>query len=155
MKASKNAVNLIKRFEGCRLNAYKCPAGVWTIGYGHTSNVKKGDTITELQAETFLAIDLQRYECAINVNVLPKCSLTQNEFDALVSFVFNIGTGNFDRSTMLKLLQQGKKNEAAQQFDKWIYSGKKILPGLIKRRQAEKELFLRKTQWQQMVDYLD
>lgn len=155
MKASKNAINLIKRFEGCRLEAYKCPAGVWTIGYGHTSNVFPGDKINEMQADTFLFIDLQRFEYCLNVHVLPKCELRQNEFDALLSFIFNIGTSNFLSSTMFRLLLQGKKDYAAQQFDKWIYAGKKILPGLITRRKYEKELFLRKTQWQQMLEYLD
>lgn len=156
MKASQNCINLIKRFEGCRLEAYKpTPNDVWTIGYGHTGNVQKGDVISKDNAEFLLKNDLQRFECAINVEVLPKCSLTQNEFDALVSFVFNVGIGNFYSSTLLKLLKAGKKKEAAAQFDRWIYQKKTVLPGLVKRRQAEKELFLRPTKWAQMLDYLD
>ena len=156
MKISKNGINLIKSFEGCRLEAYKPTKNdVWTIGYGHTDNVKKGDVISQLNAEVLLQNDLQKFECAINVNVLPKCELTQNEFDALVSFVYNIGIGNFTSSTMLKLLIAQKKKEAASQFDRWIYQGKTVLPGLVKRRQEEKELFLRPTNFQQMRDYLD
>ena len=153
MKSSKNCINLIKCFEGCRYKAYKQTKNdVWTIGYGHTENVKENDVITEFDAENFLKIDLQKFEYAINKLSL---ELNQNEFDALVSFVFNVGIGNFESSTMLKLLKAQKKNEAASQFDRWIYQGKTILPGLVKRRQAEKELFLRPTKWMQMIDYLD
>lgn len=144
MKTSQNGINLIKQFEGCKLEAYKCPAGVWTIGYGHTGNVKNGDKISELSAETLLAIDLQKFEYAINENVVRKCYLTQNEFDSLVSFVYNIGISAFLNSTMLKLLIENKKEEAAEQFDKWIYAKGIKLAGLIKRRAAEKALFLAK-----------
>ena len=145
MKTSKNGIQLIKSFEGCRLKAYKCPAGVWTIGIGHTGVVNgkpitEGMTITELMAETLLAIDLQKFENAINTKV--KKPLTQNEFDALVSFVFNIGIGAFTSSTMLKLLNQGNIELAAGQFDRWIYAKGKVLNGLKKRRAAEKVLFL-------------
>ena len=155
MKVSQNCINLIKRFEGCKLEAYKCPRGVWTIGYGHTGNIQKGDIISQENADYLLKNDLQKFECAINVNVLPKCDLTQNEFDALVSFVYNIGISNFTSSTLLRLLTAGKKAQAAEQFDKWIFADKKILPGLITRRKYEKELFLRKTKLEQMKDYLD
>lgn len=145
MKTSKNGIQLIKQFEGCRLKAYKCPANVWTIGIGHTETVNgkpivEGMTITELMAETLLAIDLQKFENAINTKV--KKPLTQNEFDALVSFVFNNGIGAFEQSTMLKLLNQGNFNLAAKQFDRWIYAKGKVLNGLKKRRAAEKALFL-------------
>jgi lysozyme len=145
MKTSKNGINLIKEFEGCRLKAYKCPAGILTIGIGHTGTVNGKPitadmTITELMAETLLAIDLQKFEKCINDNV--KKPLTQNEFDALVSFVFNVGTGAFEKSSMLKLLNSGHMPLAAGQFDRWIYAKGKVLNGLKKRRAAEKALFL-------------
>lgn len=145
MKTSKNGIQLIKSFEGCRLKAYKCPANVWTIGIGHTGTVNgkpitEGMTITELMAETLLAIDLQKFENAINTKV--KKPLTQNEFDGIVSFVFNVGIGAFEQSTMLKLLNQGNFELAAKQFDRWIYAKGKVLNGLKQRRAAEKALFL-------------
>lgn len=145
MKTSKNGIQLIKSFEGCRLKAYKCPANVWTIGIGHTGTVNgkpivEGMTITDLMAETLLAIDLQKFENAINTKV--KKPLTQNEFDSLTSFVFNVGIGAFANSTMLKLLNQGNFELAAKQFDRWIYAKGKVLNGLKKRRAAEKALFL-------------
>ena len=140
MKTSKNGINLIKKFEGCSLKAYKCPAGVYTIGYGHINNVKQGDNITQLQAETLLMFDLQIFEKEINNLNL---NLTQNQFDAIISFVFNIGIGNFKKSTMLKFLKAGHYPLAAGQFDRWVYQGKQKLSGLVKRRKAEKELFSR------------
>lgn len=148
MKTSKNGIQLIKSFEGCRLKAYKCPAGIWTIGIGHTGTVNGKPitadmTITELMAETLLAIDLQKFEKCINDNV--KKPLTQNEFDALVSFVFNVGTGAFLKSSMLKLLNSGHLPLAVGQFDRWIYAKGKVLNGLKKRRAAEKALFLTHT----------
>ena len=142
MKTSKNGINLIKNYEGCRLTAYKCPAGVWTIGYGHTAGVKQGDKITQLQADTLLTIDLQKFENAVNKAV--KKPITQNEFDALVSFAFNVGTGNFEKSTLLRLVNMGQFELAAKQFERWIYAGGKPLTGLKKRRLAEKTLFLKK-----------
>ena len=142
MKTSKNGINLIKTYEGCRLEAYKCPAGVWTIGYGHTAGVKKGDKITQLQADTLLFVDLQKFENAINKAV--KKPITQNEFDALVSFAFNVGIGNFEKSSLLRLINMGHFELAAQQFERWIYAGGKPLNGLKKRRRAEKTLFLTK-----------
>lgn len=154
MKTSPNGINLIKQFEGCALKAYLCPAGVWTIGYGHTGNVEKGDVITQFQADTLLVIDLQRFEKVINTEVIPKCELNQNEFDALISFIFNIGTGNFKSSTLYRKLCKGDKQGAADEFDKWIYAGKQKLAGLIKRRAAEKLLFTRPTLGQALKDYL-
>lgn len=144
MKTSKNGIELIKKYEGCKLKAYKCPAGIWTIGYGHTGTVNgKSITanmkITELMAETLLVIDLQKFEYYINSL---KLELNQNQFDAILSFVFNIGTGKFSKSTMLKFLKQKHYSLAAGQFDRWIYGGGKKLAGLIKRRADEKKLFL-------------
>lgn len=141
MNISEKGLNLIKIFEGCRLKAYKCPAGVWTIGFGHTGkDVKEGLVITQEQAEHYLHNDVIIHSA--NVSRLVKRPLTQNQFDALVSFEYNVGYGNFASSTMLKLLNQNKYPEAAEQFDRWVYANKKKLPGLVKRRQAEKELFL-------------
>ena len=96
MKTSDNGIAFIKRHEGVRLQAYLCPAGVWTIGYGHTSSVKQGDRISQSQADTYLRADLRTAEQAINKQRL---NLNQNQFDALVSFVFNVGSGNFEKST--------------------------------------------------------
>lgn len=153
MKTSKNGINLIKNFEGCRLEAYLCPAMVWTIGYGHTENVKRGDKITEVQAETLLIIDLQKFENAVNNAV--RVPLNQNQFDALVSFTFNIGIGNFKSSTLLKKLNASEYGLAACEFGRWNKSRGRILDGLTKRRRAEKELFLRPTFCQSLKDYLN
>ena len=142
MKTSKNGINLIKTYEGCRLTAYKCPAGVWTIGYGHTTGVKQGDKITQLQADTLLIADLEKFEKA--VTKLVKKPITQNEFDALVSFAFNVGIGNFEKSTLLRLINRGQFELASKQFERWIYAGGKPLTGLKKRRLAEKTLFFKK-----------
>ena len=140
MNVSETGIQLIKKFEGCALKAYKCPAGIWTIGYGHTSGVKEGQTITREQAEKLLIQDLRVFE--IGVNNLVNVSLNQNQFDALVSFCYNLGTGNLKNSTLLKLLNKGDNNGAAEQFDRWVYASGKKLNGLVKRRAAEKKLFL-------------
>lgn len=142
MNISQNGIELIKKFEGCRLEAYKCPAGILTIGYGHTgSEVRLGQKITQEQAEKYLKQDITIH--SNNVSRLVKAPLNQNQFDALVSFEYNVGYGNFASSTMLKLLNQKKYTEAAAQFGRWVYANKKILQGLVKRRAAEKELFVK------------
>ncbi len=141
MEISQNGINLIKKFEGCSLKAYKCPAGVWTIGYGHTNKVFADDMITQEEAETLLKQDLIIH--CNNVTKLVKAPLNQNQFDALVSFEYNVGYTAFQNSTLLKLLNQKKYNEAAEQFDRWVYAGKTKLAGLVNRRKAEKELFLK------------
>lgn len=142
MNISQNGIELIKKFEGCRLEAYKCPAGILTIGYGHTgSEVHLGQKITQEQAEKYLKQDITIH--SNNVSRLVKAPLNQNQFDALVSFEYNVGYGNFTSSTMLKLLNQKKYTEAAAQFGRWVYANKKILQGLVKRRAAEKELFVK------------
>lgn len=144
MKTSKNGIDLIKKFEGCSLKAYKCPANVFTIGYGHTGvvngkQITPNMTITPLMAETLLAIDLQNFEYAINTLNL---DLNQNQFDSLISFVFNVGIGAFSSSTMLKKLKAKDYISASNEFDKWIYSKGKKMAGLIKRRAEEKKLFI-------------
>ena len=142
MNISKNGVDLIKQFEGLKLNAYKCPAGIWTIGWGHTGkDVFKGLKINEKEAQIFLLNDLKIHSNYIEK--LTKVPLNQNQFDALVSFEYNIGYSAFKNSTLLKLLNQKKYNLAADEFDKWIYANKKKLNGLINRRKKEKELFLK------------
>ena len=141
MNISQTGIDLIKQFEGLRLEAYQCSAGVWTIGWGHTSGVKQGDKITTEQALDFLRSDLEKFENAINNLVTVK--LNQNQYDALVSFVFNIGINAFKQSTMLKFLNNNSFPLAAGQFDRWIKSHGKVLEGLVKRRKAEKELFLK------------
>lgn len=133
--------DLIRKFEGLRLTAYKCPAGVWTIGYGHTGDVKKGDVITAHQADAILDVDLDKFERGV-VNLLD-VDVNDNEFAALVSFAYNLGIGALGRSTLLKLINAGNKPQAATQFMKWTYAAGKVVPGLVRRRAAERELFLR------------
>lgn len=137
MKTSSKGVSLIKQFEGCRLKAYKCPAGVWTIGYGHTAGVKAGDIITQETAESYLRNDLVRYEKYV-MHYDGIYHFNQNQFDALVSFTYNCGTGN------LKNLTQSGKRTIAQISEKLLLYNKVggvTLLGLQRRRTAEKVLF--------------
>lgn len=137
MKTSSKGVSLIKSFEGCRLKAYKCPAGVWTIGYGHTAGVKEGDTITQEQADDYLRNDLAKYEKAV-MNYDGIYHFNQNQFDALVSFTYNCGVGN-----LKNLTQSGKRTIAQISTKLALYNkaGGVVLRGLQRRRAAEKELF--------------
>lgn len=139
MRTSEAGVNLIKTFEGCRTTAYRCSAGVWTIGYGHTTDVKEGMTITQHQCDVMLEVDIEQYENYVNDYVV--VSLTQNQFDALVSWVYNLGPTNFRKSTMLKVLNDGNYNEVPYQMKRWNKAGGKVLKGLVIRREAEAELF--------------
>ncbi len=128
---SKEAFEAIKQFEGLRLEAYKCPGGVWTIGYGHTKDVLKGDKIDEWYAEYLLDRDLQECEC--EVNALGVCK-TQGQFDALVDFVYNLGPKRLQQSTLLRYIRMGCEDDKIQsEFLRWRYSGKKKLPGLERR----------------------
>lgn len=141
MKTSQKGIDLIKQFEGVVLKVYKDAVGLPTIGYGHL--IKKGEvftTITQQQAEELLAKDLKQFEEGISTSV--KVALTQNQFDALVSFTFNLGIGNLNSSTLLKKLNVGDIQGAADQFPRWNKAGGKTLAGLTRRRLAEKELFL-------------
>ena len=141
MITSKNGVDLIKRFEGLKLEAYLCPAKVWTIGYGTTENIKEGDIITESQAEQLLIKDLARFEIQLN-RAMCGYMLTQNQFDALISFLYNVGIGNFKVSTLLRKILMGAENEKiGNEFKRWVYADGKKLDGLIRRRKAEQELF--------------
>lgn len=139
MKASEKAYSLIRQFEGLRLTAYRCTAGVWTIGYGHTSGVVPGMTITKEQAEELLRQDITTAENIVRV----ECpSLRQCQFDALVSFVFNVGGGNFRKSTLLKKIKVNPNdNSIMDEFLRWVYAKGIVLSGLQKRRLAEMKLY--------------
>lgn len=136
MKTGQAGIDLIKSFESCQLEAYKCPAGVWTIGYGHTGNVKGGDKITQAQAESYLAADLLKFENNVK-KYDSKYKWNQNEFDALVSFAYNIGSIN-------QLTANGTRSRAviAEKILLYNKANGKVLDGLNRRRKAEKELFL-------------
>jgi lysozyme len=133
-------IRLIKEFEGLRLQSYRCPAGVWTIGYGHTATAKPGQTITEAEADRLLRQDLALFEECVRSAV--RIPVTQNQFSALVSLAFNIGCGALQGSTLIRLLNANKVQEAAQEFLRWVNANGKPLPGLVRRRQAERTLFL-------------
>jgi GH24 family phage-related lysozyme (muramidase) len=146
MKTGERGLKLIKEFEGCKLSAYQCPAGVWTIGigsthYGDGTPVTKNRTLpNEGAAMALLAATIGQYEKAVNATGV---ELTQNEYDALVCLCYNIGAGNFFNSTLVKMLKSGDdKAEIAKQFLRWDKAGGKPLAGLTRRRNAEAELFL-------------
>ena len=148
MNIGNKGLRLIKEFEGCKLTAYICPAGVWTIGIGSTrysdgSAVKRGQTLANEEAALLLlSKTLASYEHAVNAI---KVDLTQNEFDALVSLTYNIGARNLASSTLVKMLKAGDpKSEIAQQFLRWDKANGKPLAGLTQRRNAEAQLFLSK-----------
>ena len=131
--------DLLKFFEGCELVAYQDSVGVWTIGYGHTKGVTAGMTITQEEAEQMLESELAEYEGYVEKYVT--VPLTQNQFDALVVWVYNLGPTNFRNSTLLKELNSGNYNAAGTEIKRWNKAGGKVLAGLVKRREAEAELF--------------
>lgn len=139
MKTSIEGLALIKKFEGLELEAYKCAAGVWTIGYGHTKDVQEGDVWSESHADHMLEVELEEFEAYINDNVT--APLSQNQFDALVSWVYNLGPANLKASTMLKVLNSGDYEGVPAQIKRWNKAGGKVLEGLIRRREAEALLF--------------
>ena len=142
MKSSELLLNKIIEFEGCKLTAYKCPAGVWTIGVGHTKGVKQGQTITEAQAMSLLKGDL--LPCENYVNNLGVCK-TQGEFDAIVDFAFNLGTAALGRSTLLKYIRAKKPEQyIREEFGKWVNSKGMRLKGLVIRRQWEADRYFGK-----------
>jgi lysozyme len=141
MKTNESGLALIRQFEGCRLKAYKCPAGVWTIGYGWTHGVKPTDQWTQAQAEEMLVKGLDQYENAVQ-SAIGAHATTSNQFSALVSICYNIGAGNFVKSSMLRHHKAGDYQKAADAFLLWNKAGGKVLNGLIKRRQAERALYL-------------
>jgi len=147
MQISPRGLKLIADFEGLRLNAYPDPGTgnePWTIGYGTTvypdgRKVKKGDVITQVQALDYLKQDVKKF--ATSVNQLVSVPLNQNRFDALVSFTYNLGASALARSSLLRKLNAREYEAAAAEFDKWVYAGGRILPGLVNRRKAERDLF--------------
>lgn len=145
MNISKSGIELIKRFEGLRLKAYQDSVGVWTIGYGWTQPVdgKKvgpGMQIVQATADRLLKCGVVQYEQG--VNLLVKVKITQSQFDALVSFAYNLGLRSLSTSTLLKKLNAGDKQGAADEFGKWVNAGGKRLDGLVARRASEREMFL-------------
>lgn len=138
MKISEAGIKIICKWEEFRGYAYVCPAGLWTIGYGHTDRVKPTDKIDLAQGEAYLRQDLEIVERCLNAL---KLELNQNQYDALCSLIFNIGTGNFLRSTLLKDLQAKQYDKASAEFLKWRKANGKVLKGLEARRKDEQELF--------------
>ena len=139
MKISAEGLALIKKFEGCELEAYQDAVGVWTIGYGHIKGVKEGMTITKQQAEEMLLEELVEYENYVLEAV--NHQLDQCMFDALVSWTYNLGPSNLNASTMLKVLNAGDYDGVPEQIKRWNKAGGKVLQGLVRRREAEALLF--------------
>lgn len=143
MKISDAGLDLIRGFEGCRLEAYPDPGTggePWTIGVGHTGGVRPGQTITQDEADALLRSDLERFEKCVDGCV--RGAITQQQFDALVSFAFNLGCNALRGSTLLHKLNQGDDAGAGQEFLKWDKAGGRVMAGLTRRRQAEMDLFL-------------
>ena len=137
--------SMIEGWEGCELTAYRDPVGVLTIGYGHTgSDVTPGLTITQAQADALLAQDLHRFEISVN-GLCGTAATTQNQFDALASFAFNLGAANLKTSTLLKYHLAGQYQQAADEFLKWDHAGGQVLPGLLRRREGERAVYLNGT----------
>jgi lysozyme len=145
-QVTKEGLELVKHYEGLRTQAYRCPAGVWTIGYGHTKGVRAGMEVTEAEAEELLRQDLAA--SGEQVERLVHVKLTDPQFSALASFVFNVGAGNLESSTLLRRLNAGDYDAVPSELAKWVKAtdpntGKKVtLPGLVRRRAAEGELWL-------------
>lgn len=145
MEINKAGKDLIKRFEGCKLKAYKCPAGVWTIGYGNTfyedgTKVKEGDVITQERADELFDIIINDF--ARMTDALVKSDVTENNFAAIVSFTFNVGTGNLKRSTLLRKVNANPKDPSIRaEFMKWTRANGEVLKGLVRRREAEAKLY--------------
>jgi lysozyme len=140
MTTSRKGLQLIKDFEGLRLGSYKCPAGVWTIGYGHTKGVNQGQVIDQMRADDMLIEDIAPIERLLNSIGI---NFRQEQFDALVSWIFNLGQGSFKNSTILKrIMDNADDTEIADQIIRWVYASGKILTGLKKRRIAEANMFL-------------
>lgn len=160
MELSARGLRMIQAHEGLSLEAYLCPAGVWTIGYGATRidgrPVRSGMRITGLRAVELLAADAERFADA--VRQLVDVPLNQNEFDALTSFAYNVGEGAFRDSTLRRKLNAGDRQGAADEFPRWVNGGGKRLPGLVRRREEERALFLepvappKPTHWLDEVD---
>ena len=139
MNISNEGLSLIKKFEGCELNAYKCAAGVPTIGYGSTHGIEMGMSISKSRAEELLLEDIAKFEEHVKNNV--KVPLNQNQFDSMVSWTFNLGGGNLKSSTLLKVLNGSDYTDVPNQIKRWNKANGKVLEGLIRRREAEALLF--------------
>lgn len=156
MQLSNKGISLIKSFEGCKLEAYKCSGGKWTIGWGTTGEIdgiqiKQGMKITQENADKLFLSKIKTYEDAVNKYTTYN-KLNQNMYDALVSFTYNCGTNAFKNSTLLKLLNKGEILKAADQFDLWINAGGKPSNGLKRRRAAEKKLFLTQCEDKDLIE---
>ncbi|MBQ0113427.1 MAG: lysozyme [Bacteroidales bacterium] len=139
MTINSKGIALIKSFESCKLKAYRCPAGVWTIGYGHTKGVKEGMVISQEDAEKFFDEDIKDFEKQLNSLQL---AINQNQYDALMSFIYNVGVARLAKSTLLKKVKANPGDASIrQEFNKWVYSGAHKLPGLQRRRAAEADLY--------------
>ncbi|MFT0891020.1 lysozyme [Pseudochelatococcus sp. G4_1912] len=142
-KVTPFVIEKLKQWEGSRLVAYRDPAGIWTIGYGHTGpDVKPGMQITQAEADRLLRDDLARFERAVDQVV--KVPLRDNQFGALVSFSFNVGAAAFDKSTLLKKLNQGNYSTVPGELARWNMAGGKVLAGLVNRRAAEADLWVKR-----------
>jgi len=139
MNISEEGLALLKKFEGCELKAYQDSVGVWTIGYGHTKEVKEGDQINKDEAEHLLAEEMPEYEGYINDMV--EVPLNQNQFDSLVCWVYNLGPTNLRNSTLLTVLNQERYDDVPREIKRWNKAGGEVLKGLIRRRKAEALLF--------------
>lgn len=139
MKMSYGGLKITESFESCRRKAYQDGRGVWTIGWGHTAGVKEGDECSQAQADQWKAEDMAWAEAT--VNRLVKSALSQGEFDALVDFVYNAGSGNFEHSSLLGMVNAGELVAAAKEFEKWDWSGGKKVAGLLRRRLSEESEF--------------
>ena len=145
MEINKAGKDLIKRFEGCKLKAYKCPANVWTIGFGNTfyedgTKVKEGDVITQERADELFDIIISDF--VRMTDALVKSDVTENNFSALVSFTFNVGTGNLRKSTLLRKVNANPKDPSIRaEFMKWTRANNVVLKGLVRRREAEAKLY--------------
>ena len=139
MKTSDVGIELIKEFEGCKQVAYQDSVGVWTIGYGHTKDVYEGQLSIKKTCERFLAEDIAEFEDYVEAIV--EVSLSQNQFDALVAWTFNLGPGNLLKSTMLRKLNEGDYDAVPDEMRRWNKAGGEVLNGLVRRRDAEANLF--------------
>lgn len=139
MRTSAKGIALIKAFESLRTQAYRCPAGIWTIGYGHTGGVKQGDRIDIDKATQLLSEDLRQFEAVVN----RECPhVNQMQFDSLVAFSFNVGSGNFQKSNLLRKVKANADDSSIrQEFMKWTKAGGVELAGLVRRRRSEADLY--------------
>jgi lysozyme len=142
-QTSAAGLDLIRGFEGERLESYRCPAGKWTISVGVTGpHVTEGMKITQAESDELFAAAIRTFETGINKMLL--VPISQNQFDAIVALGYNIGLHNLQSSTLLKLLNRGEYSKAAAEFGRWSHAAGQLMPGLVKRRRAEAEMFLKR-----------